>query len=747
MVKGDVQIMSNKKYIQNLNNVIFTNHYDLNKLLDSVFDLLQSRNLDPQYMAENAAFSEPMRKYSTGIYRQRRKEALLRILPEVTFKSLTVAEDVSLNNMTTLFSSYEVKTGCDYNQLDKHGEIRLGAAIWVLDRLTQAGTLEQAMQYLPYVGDISEQSLLPKGFYHPCYSKSLLEAMLSALTTRYAGGGEQGLDADRSAENIIQEATARGDGYVAAFQEIIKLLPTEAIDNACTEFRDKVLRIVNIYAKICCFLLDKCDVYDTALNSAEKTVNNLLFSKQTDLIGPVSAPGNTKTLLKYGYLPLSGNKAEHSSTNDYVNRIRTKLNNGLESIQYNLKHKQRMDEVIRNFNPNFKKYFFYDRTQLHDLFDDKECEDLFLNFSVSDPLALCFALIYLLDHGDDAPWLFFSGSTLMTIAYCSLPWGPGQKAGAVADLSFVSDRVPSLKLAHEEGRNVLEHAVDIYSRNNGDLNLAQLFYRLTGCCLPGRLPGLCDTDKALSGLGLSSYETGLYFGAASALYLSSQQARMPEETELFDETEVPECESEEPDEEALRNEAAIADLNSKLSEVNQSYEDIQAELLRAKREIKLLKRSAAEERKKYAVAILQKDKDLEQAHLEHRELADLREVVFSKMHKTETSDSGQDAEAVTLPYETKKRAVIFGGHESFINAMKTFLTNVKYVDIKNMAFNPDLVRNADVVWIQTNRMYHPQYWSIIKIAKQYSVQVRYFRSSGAKSCAMQVITDDRTLGQ
>ena len=86
-----------------------------------------------------------------------------------------------------------------------------------------------------------------------------------------------------------------------------------------------------------------------------------------------------------------------------------------------------------------------------------------------------------------------------------------------------------------------------------------------------------------------------------------------------------------PDKEALRNEAAIADLNSKLSEVNQSYEDIQAELLRAKREIKLLKRSAAEERKKYAVAILQKDKDLEQARLEHRELADLREVVFSKM--------------------------------------------------------------------------------------------------------------------
>ena len=206
-------------------------------------------------------------------------------------------------------------------------------------------------------------------------------------------------------------------------------------------------------------------------------------------------------------------------------------------------------------------------------------------------------------------------------------------------------------------------------------------------------------------------------------------------------------EGEEPDEEALRNEAAIADLNSKLSEVNQSYEDIQAELLRAKREIKLLKRSAAEERKKYAVAILQKDKDLEQARLEHRELADLREVVFSKMHKTETSDSRQDDEAVTLPYETKKRAVIFGGHESFINTMKTFLTNVKYVDIKNMAFNPDLVRNADVVWIQTNRMYHPQYWSIIKIAKQYSVQVRYFRSSGAKSCAMQVITDDRALGQ
>ena len=41
MVKGDVRTMSNKKYIKNLNNVIFTNHFDPNKLLDSVSTLIQ----------------------------------------------------------------------------------------------------------------------------------------------------------------------------------------------------------------------------------------------------------------------------------------------------------------------------------------------------------------------------------------------------------------------------------------------------------------------------------------------------------------------------------------------------------------------------------------------------------------------------------------------------------------------------------------------------------------------------------
>ena len=63
------------------------------------------------------------------------------------------------------------------------------------------------------------------------------------------------------------------------------------------------------------------------------------------------------------------------------------------------------------------------------------------------------------------------------------------------------------------------------------------------------------------------------------------------------------------------------------------------------------------------------------------------------------------------PYETRKRTVIFGGHDTFLKAIRRLLPDVKYVDAKLMAFSPEIIRNADVVWIQNNCISHSQYWT------------------------------------
>ena len=65
-----------------------------------------------------------------------------------------------------------------------------------------------------------------------------------------------------------------------------------------------------------------------------------------------------------------------------------------------------------------------------------------------------------------------------------------------------------------------------------------------------------------------------------------------------------------------------------------------------------------------------------------------------------------------------------------------------YVDAQNLTYSPEIIRNADVVWIQNNCISHPQYWSIVKNCKLAGVQMRYFGYASAEKCAEQLVTED-----
>lgn len=129
--------------------------------------------------------------------------------------------------------------------------------------------------------------------------------------------------------------------------------------------------------------------------------------------------------------------------------------------------------------------------------------------------------------------------------------------------------------------------------------------------------------------------------------------------------------------------------------------------------------------------------------MEHRELADLREVVFNRELPTDALTRREKTKKqYEYPYVTKKRTVIFGGHESFLHAMKPMLPEAKFVDTDNYGFNPEIVRNADVVWIQTNCISHSQYNNITRVARLHGIQLRYFAYASAEKCAEQLVDWD-----
>ena len=132
-----------------------------------------------------------------------------------------------------------------------------------------------------------------------------------------------------------------------------------------------------------------------------------------------------------------------------------------------------------------------------------------------------------------------------------------------------------------------------------------------------------------------------------------------------------------------------------------------------------------------------------QAAEERAELSALRELVFQRSQTELADESEQESPATQqFPYRTKNCVVVFGGHETWIKAIRPLLPNVTFIN-PIQSPNADMIRAADVVWIQANAISHRNYNKIIHVVRVSHVPVRYFGFASAVKCAMQVVADDR----
>lgn len=123
-----------------------------------------------------------------------------------------------------------------------------------------------------------------------------------------------------------------------------------------------------------------------------------------------------------------------------------------------------------------------------------------------------------------------------------------------------------------------------------------------------------------------------------------------------------------------------------------------------------------------------------------QELADLRELVFNQQNGE--YEKAVPESSVAFPYETRRRTVVFGGHDSWLREIRQKLPAVRFVD-RGASPNADLIRNADVIWIQTNSLAHKHYYKIIDVVRKYSKPIRYFAYASATKCAEQVVAEDK----
>ena len=196
---------------------------------------------------------------------------------------------------------------------------------------------------------------------------------------------------------------------------------------------------------------------------------------------------------------------------------------------------------------------------------------------------------------------------------------------------------------------------------------------------------------------------------------------------------------EEPDNSDIENavnidkEDDIDGLKAKIRRLRESNEKYREDLYQIRREMETVKEHTANVEKRAAA--------------ERTELAELRELIFMQANAVEMGGPEQDKAAeLKFPYSTRKRVVVFGGHDSWRKAIRPLLPNVTFIN-REQRPNADMIKAADVVWIQPNALSHRSFYKIINVVRTNQVQIRYFGYASAMKCAVQVLEDDASDGK
>lgn len=388
----------------------------------------------------------------------------------------------------------------------------------------------------------------------------------------------------------------------------------------------------------------------------------------------------------------------------------------------------RLDEIEekrRDIEFHIAEYLSMPSKELRERLGKGSLVRKFKGFTIDDPYEICFGLLALIEDGEDAPWLFQSGYCVMEAATRMLPWhdSPFDNVG---DDEWND---PALTFNYNDW---LEAAAtddtDYYHERYDGKNLAQIIYGLTGSVVPRNMhPFEVDRQSLIEG-GMSEALADKVIDQAELLFLAQFQSGA---------SNLSRHEWEMPAADAPVEEEPISVTEESVAEVNVSL--LTADLKRRKDEIKGLKKALSEMRRQTEKDKADMERELCILRREHRELADLRELVFNQ----ENELTGElVTEEILYPYETRKRTVVFGGHETWLKAFKPKFTNVRFIDASQYSFAPEIIRNAEVVWIQNNRISHSQYYAVVNTARQYGIQVRYFPYASADKCAEVLVRED-----
>lgn len=674
-----------------------------------------------------------------------------------------------------------------YAALELEYRLLHAAAIWVLDQIESPAAKEKLFSLLPEdISDAIENDAL-YDTWNTKYDQSLVFGVEYILKQRNPIKTNSG----NLPMILVNDALARKsvdhkfpDRKI--FDELLKLIPQDSIDRAVAYFRDcaqrwtdQFFRAIDPYfSHLRCFeteikknaeLSEK--YYTQAALATEMYRTSMFQGPSLPVLQPSSKPSvfdvaklnniSPRSVFDANYYP-NDSKDDHLFEGAMINF--TRLDSIWTSSQALIKKNDEVYSFVRRFVAEYVRY--------GGNIKKRTSEELGLTLDpgtpiyIEDPYALCFAFLYLIEANDDLPWLYGVGHGLMSHVGLTLPWAhakydcfkdhiwpmncddipdepssetpnndhPSTKNNQPSDVAVSteatdpssdpgaeSDPVSDPPAGEDDGSvslpNWYERKYRIDEKDSAR-NLAQILYEETGCVLPQDLH-LYDTKaKLLKDYGLSNQE------AASMLILMTALGTARRQTDDLDHDFCYDPEFEEEDGEDVLPERVTENTNALKDEIRR----LKAALHAADKETRDAKKQLSELK--------------ESSDLEHRELADLREYVFTRDQNAALASGEEVADEDKWPYSVVKNTLVFGGHETWLKGIRGILTgNIRFIG-KSLAFDTDLIKYADVIWIQPNALSHPMYWRIVDNARALKKPVRYFSYASWVKCAEQVLDAD-----
>lgn len=633
-----------------------------------------------------------------------------------------------------------------YDYVESKADVALGAAIWILDQIRDQGSIPETLDCLLNIM-ASDESLHMPPIWDPCHSDQMIAGMLYAI--RHRNDDCTGLDERKYQKSDWEYLDDRVymDPYTienkhrqtvpsrTVFEKMLSLVPEESIKDAISYYEEKWWEWVTRYYKSRAVLVRQ-----------EKEIANKLDSlaeKASQRVEQLTTAVNQKRLPVLQKNPLLAKMPSLGSLD--INREIPDLSHQtilMQARQWETEMERLEQERTELYHQITSLWVGAGMlpTRCDDAILDEfgmEICDAWVGFEIEDPYKFSFAQLYLIDSGSDLPWMYFPGVSLMMTCASTLPWGllkfRMEPDGVWMHYDEASDEYVSgsqkaalpkrIKLPTLENWYKLEY-LDSREKNSGwqqMYNLSQVLYEITGCIMPRNLERLYPAIPELDRYGIKGKLT-----LHPIIYCMSllSEAKHQNRGSLFHpdlkwtEEEPSDAEEIAPDETSESLKKRIAELEAEVKKLKTAAHDAGREVL--------------EEKQRYAKLEADREND-------RQELADLRELVFNQNQETYQTDSAD--ESIEFPYHTEQCIVVFGGHDSWAREIRPKLPNVRFID-RTMQPNADLIRKADVIWIQHNALGHMHYYKIINEARRYHIPVRYFSYASAIKCAEQIVRSE-----